>query len=157
MSKIEATLIIIKPDGVQRALVGKIIHRFEEKGLQLTALKLMKISAKLAEEHYAVHKNRGFYPALIRLMTSSPVVVMALSGVNAVAISRKMMGATFGPDAEPGTIRGDFGVSKGFNLIHGSDSVATAKEEIARFFKPAEVAEYDLRMQTWLYDDEDLK
>ncbi|MFC1586839.1 nucleoside-diphosphate kinase [Planctomycetota bacterium] len=152
---IEQTLVIFKPDAVHRGLIGRITSRFEEKGLQITGLKMIKISDALAAEHYAVHKGKPFYQALVTFMTASPVVVMALRGVNAVAISRKMMGATFGPDADPGTIRGDFGVSKGFNLVHGSDSPEIAREELARFFKPEELMDYSLITESWLYDEED--
>lgn len=152
----ETTLIFIKPDGVQRQLVGRILQRFEEKGLQLVGLKMMHISKALAEEHYAVHKERPFYKSLVSFVTQSPVVVMALRGVGVIEITRKMMGATFGPKAEPGTIRGDYGISKSFNLIHGSDSPEAAKEEVARFFRPEELVNYDLIGKPWLYDKEDL-
>lgn len=151
----ETTLLIVKPDGVQRGLVGRILTRFEEKGLQLVGLKLMTIPRELAERHYAAHKERKFYPGLVRFMTSSPVAVFAIRGLNAIAISRKMMGATFGPDAELGTIRGDFGVSRSYNLIHGSDSPAAAEHEIALFFKPGEVVDWTPASQEWMYDRAD--
>lgn len=154
--KMEQTLIIIKPDGVQRGFIGRIVARFEAKGLQVIGLKMMQISQQLAAEHYAVHKTKPFYKGLVSFMTKSPVALIALRGVDAVAISRKMMGATFGPNAEPGTIRGDYGVSKSFNLIHGSDSPAAAKEELARFFKREEIVEYTMPIQSWVYDTEDL-
>ena len=126
----ERTLIILKPDCLQRRLVGRIVQRFEEKGLSLAAMKLMQISRELAERHYAVHKDKPFYPGLIEYITSGPVVVMVIVGAGAIAMSRKMMGKTFGPEAEPGTIRGDFGASKTYNLIHGSDSPESAATEI---------------------------
>src|SRR5690606_13148048 len=113
----ETTLIILKPDAVQRGLMGKIITRFEEKGFQIVGAKLMKISRDLAEKHDKDHVGKPFYEHLVAFMTSSAVLVMAVRGVGAIAISRKMMGATFSSKAEPGTIRGDFGVSKSFNLI----------------------------------------
>ena len=122
----ERTLIILKPDAVQRGICGEILSRFERKGLQIVGLKFMQIPKSLAETHYEPHKGKPFYPGLVKFMTSSPVVVMVLQGKDAIAISRKMMGATFGSKAEPGTIRGDFGVSNSFNLIHGSDSPESA-------------------------------
>ena len=130
----ETTLIILKPDAVQRGLMGRIISRFEDKGLQVVGCKLMTISRDLASKHYESHKGKPFYDGLVNFMTSSPVLVMALRGVGAIAISRKMMGATFGSNAEPGTIRGDFGVSNSFNLIHGSDSPEAAQREMELFF-----------------------
>ncbi len=148
----ERTLIILKPDTLQRALVGKILTRFEEKGLQIVGMKLLMISEDLAAKHYAPHKGKPFYEGLVRFMTSSPVVVLALQGKGVIEISRKMMGATFGFKAEPGTIRGDFGVSSSFNLIHGSDSPEAAKAELALWFKPEELLTYDLASRVWTYD-----
>ena len=148
----ERTLIILKPDSVQRGLAGRIISRFEDKGFQILGLKLMHISRELAEEHYAVHKEKPFYPRLLEYITSSPVVVMVLEANNAIAVSRKMMGATFGSNAEPGTIRGDFSLSNSFNLIHGSDSPEAAQSEIALYFQPGELLEYERASQTWVYD-----
>jgi nucleoside-diphosphate kinase len=148
----ERTLIILKPDAVQRGLVGKIISRFEEKGLQIAGLKMLTISQDLAARHYAPHKGKPFYDGLIRFVTSSPVIVMALEGNGAIEIARKMMGATFGFRAEPGTIRGDFGVSSTFNLIHGSDSPESARTELAIWFTPQELQSYDLTHRVWLYD-----
>src|SRR3954471_10544995 len=148
----EKTLIILKPDAVQRGLVGEIITRFEKKGLQLVGLKLMKIPAATAEQHYAPHKGKPFYDGLVKFMTSSPVIVLALAGKDAIAISRKMMGATFGSKAEPGTIRGDFGVSNSFNLIHGSDSPEAAQKELGLFFSPDELVDWQPTVQSWVYD-----
>jgi nucleoside-diphosphate kinase len=153
----ETTLIIVKPDGVQRGLVGRIVTRFEEKGLVLAGMKFMQIPRETAETHYAPHKERKFYPGLVRFMTSSPVVVLALRGINAIAICRKMMGATFGSNAEPGTIRGDFGVSNSFNLIHGSDSPEAAAKEVALFFKDGEVLDFKPNNLTWTYDTSEEK
>ncbi|MGE5609194.1 MAG: nucleoside-diphosphate kinase [Bacillota bacterium] len=147
----EKTLIILKPDAVQRGLCGQIITRFEQKGLQIVGMKFMQISRQLAETHYDVHKGKPFYDTLVQFMTSSPVVVMAVAGKDAIAIARKMMGATFGSKAEPGTIRGDFGVSNSFNLIHGSDSPETAKRELSLFFKPEELVEWTPALQGWVY------
>ena len=153
----ETTLIIVKPDGVQRGLIGRIIARFEDKGLQITGLKLMKIPMSLAETHYEAHKARKFYPGLVRFMTSSPVVVLAVRGINAIAICRKMMGATFGSNAEPGTVRGDFGVSNSFNLIHGSDSPEAAAREVGLFFKEGEVLAWEPCTLHWTYDTSEEK
>ena len=135
----EKTLVILKPDAVARRLTGKIIQRIEEKGLQIVGMKLMKVSPALARKMYAVHKGKEFYKPLIRFMTRGPVVPMVVKGKDAVAVVRKMLGPTFGPDAPAGTVRGDFGMSKRYNLVHGSDSAKNAKKEIALFFKPAEL------------------
>jgi nucleoside-diphosphate kinase len=148
----ERTLIILKPDAVQRGLIGEIVTRFERKGLQVVGLKLMKISPQLAEIHYEAHKARPFYPGLVRFMTSSPVVVMVLEGKDAIAIARTMMGATFGSKAAPGTIRGDYGVSNSYNLIHGSDSSEAATRELGLFFKPEELLEWTPTIQPWVFD-----
>jgi nucleoside-diphosphate kinase len=148
----ERTLIILKPDAVQRGLCGQILDRFEKKGLQIIGLKFMQIPQSLAETHYSPHKGKPFYDGLVKFMTSSPVIVIALQGKDATAISRKMMGATFGSKAEPGTIRGDFGVSNSFNLIHGSDSTESAIRELGLFFKPGELIEWKPAMQGWVYD-----
>ena len=148
----ETTLIILKPDAVQRGLMGKIITRFEEKGLQIIGCKMMKISNELAAAHYQAHKERPFYSGLVMFMTSSPVLVLAVQGMDAIAICRKMMGATFGSQAEPGTIRGDFGVSNSFNLIHGSDSPEAAERELGLFFGEGEVLKYSRAGECWIYD-----
>jgi nucleoside-diphosphate kinase len=148
----ETTLIILKPDAVQRGLCGRIIARFEDKGLQVVGMKLMTISQDLAAKHYEAHKARPFYKGLVGFMTSSPVVVMALQGNNAIAVSRKMMGATFGSNADAGTIRGDFGVSNSFNLIHGSDSPEAAERELTLFFKAGEVQDWKRNADAWVYD-----
>ena len=148
----ERTLIILKPDAVQRGFCGQIISRFEQKGLQVVGLKMMRISNQLAETHYESHKGKGFYAGLVKFMTSSPVIVMALAGKDAITIARNMMGATFGSKAAPGTIRGDFGVSNSFNLIHGSDSPEAAARELSLFFKPEELLEWTPAAQAWVYD-----
>lgn len=148
----ETTLIILKPDAVQRGLMGRIISRFEEKGLQVVGAKLMQISQQLAATHYEAHKERPFYPGLVKFMTSSPVLVMAVRGNGAITIARNMMGATFGSKANPGTIRGDFGVSNSFNLIHGSDSPEAAQRELGLFFKAGEVLEFNRAIEPWVYD-----
>ncbi len=148
----ETTLIIFKPDAVQRGLTGKILTRFEDKGLQIVGMKLMKISQELAATHYESHKGKPFYNGLVGFMTSSPVVVLAVRGVGAITIARNLMGATFGSKAAPGTIRGDFGVSNSFNLIHGSDSPEAAARELKLFFKDGEVLDYNRAVNTWVYD-----
>ena len=148
----ETTLIILKPDAVQRGLMGRIIARFEEKGLQIVGCKLMQISQQLAATHYEAHQAKPFYAGLVRFMTSSPVLVLAIRGNGAIAIARNMMGATFGSKANPGTIRGDFGVSNSFNLIHGSDSPEAAERELKLFFAPGEVQSWNRAGDAWVYD-----
>ncbi|MDX1681840.1 MAG: nucleoside-diphosphate kinase [Phycisphaeraceae bacterium] len=148
----ETTLIILKPDAVQRGLTGRIISRFEAKGLQIVGIKLMKISQELAATHYEQHQEKPFYDSLVAFMTSGPVVVLALRGIGAIEISRKMMGATFGSQADPGTIRGDFGLSNSFNLIHGSDSPEAAERELDLFFNEEDLLEYDRTINDWVYD-----
>ena len=146
----ERTLIILKPDCVQRRLIGRIIQRFEEKGLVLAAMKLMRINRELAERHYAPHQGKPFYPGLIDYITSGPVVVMVIAGPGAIAIARKLMGKTFGYEAEPGTIRGDFGASRTYNLVHGSDSPESAATEIAIYFQPDEILDHALVDKPWI-------
>ncbi|MBE7445693.1 MAG: nucleoside-diphosphate kinase [Planctomycetia bacterium] len=148
----EKTLIILKPDAVQRHLLGKIISRFEEKGFQIIGLKMTRISETLARRHYAEHEGKDFFEPLVRYTTSAPVLVIVLKGKNVVEIARKMMGTTFGFRAEPGTIRGDYAVSNRFNLIHGSDSPASAEREIGIFFHKGELFEYDPADLPWVYD-----
>ena len=150
----ERTLIILKPDAVQRQLCGRIIDRFEQKGLQLIAGKFVHITRELAETHYGVHKGKPFYDPLLKYITSGPVMVLVFQADRAIEIARKLMGATFGYQAEPGTIRGDFGCSRGFNLIHGSDSPQSAQTEIKLFFRDDELIDYELSQQHWLYGDE---
>jgi nucleoside-diphosphate kinase len=148
----ERTLIIIKPDGVQRALVGDILARFERRGLRIAGMKLMQIPRPLAEEHYAEHKGKGFYEGTITFMTSAPVVVIALEGPNAIAIARQTMGATRPNEAAPGTIRADFGLDVSRNLVHGSDKPETAEREIQLYFKPGELVDYRRAGDAWLTD-----
>ena len=148
----ETTLIILKPDAVQRGLMGRIIGRFEEKGLQVVGARMMRIPRELAETHYQDHKGKPFYDGLVGFMTSAPVLVLAIRGLGAIAVCRKLMGATFGSKAEPGTIRGDFGVSNSFNLVHGSDSPEAAQREMKLFFNEGDVVDYDRRIDHWVYD-----
>ena len=150
----ERTLILFKPDAVQRGICGSLLSRFEHKGLKVVGLKFMQIDPDLAARHYEAHKERPFYEGLVGFMTSSPVVALALEGIGAIAMCRKMMGATFGSDAGPGTIRGDFGSSRSFNLIHGSDSGEAAEREIALFF-PEGLLDWDYQAFRWVYDPED--
>jgi nucleoside-diphosphate kinase len=148
----EQTLIILKPDAVQRGLMGRIISRFEDKGLRVAGAKMMQITPELAAVHYEAHKEKPFYDGLVNFMTSSPVLVMALEGVNAVTVCRSMMGATFGSQADSGTIRGDFGVSNSFNLIHGSDSQEAAERELSLFFSDGEILSWNRAIDRWIYD-----
>ena len=153
----ERTLILLKPDAVQRGLVGQILGRFEQKGLKVVAMKLMKITQELAARHYEAHKERKFYPGLVKFMTSSPAVALSLEGIDAIKICRTLMGATFGADALPGTIRGDYGVSRSYNLVHGSDSPEAAARELLLFF-PEGIVGYDYAAYGWIYDPvEELK
>lgn len=148
----EKTFIAIKPDGVQRKLVGEIISRFETKGFNLVALKFMSVSRELAEEHYSVHRERPFFHGLVDFITSSPVVAMVWEGDGVVASARKIIGATNPLSAELGTIRGDFGVNIGRNLIHGSDAIETAQREIALWFKPEELVSWQSTLTQWVYE-----
>ncbi len=147
----ERTLIILKPDCIQRRLVGCVLQRFENKGLTLAAMKLLQIPTELAERHYAPHKAKPFYPGLIEYITSGPVVVLVLAGAGCIDMARKLMGKTFGFEAEPGTIRGDFGASKTYNLVHGSDSPESAETEIALYFRPEELTDYETAAQSWTF------
>ena len=148
----ERTFLMIKPDGVQRNLVGEIIQRLETKGFTLVGLKLMSVSRELAEQHYAVHKDKGFFAGLIEFITSGPVVAMVWEGEGIIASARKLIGATNPLSAEPGTIRGDFGVTVGRNLIHGSDGADTAKEEIKLWFKDEELVSWQPTINPWIYE-----
>ena len=151
----QRTLIIIKPDAVQRHLMGKIISRFEEKGLKIVAAKFMQIPQELARKHYAVHEGKPFFEGVVNYLASSPVLIMVLEAENVIAMSRKLMGKTFGNEAEPGTIRGDFGACRGYNLIHGSDSPENAEYEMGLYFKPEEIVDYKLADEDWLYGSND--
>jgi nucleoside-diphosphate kinase len=149
---LERTFIAIKPDGVQRGLIGEVIRRFEAKGFTLVGLKLMKVSQELAEEHYSVHKERPFFNGLIQFITSGPLVAMVWEGEGVVASARKIIGATNPLTAEPGTIRGDFGISVGRNLIHGSDAIETADREIKLWFKDEELVGWEPSLMSWLVE-----
>ncbi len=146
----EQTLILVKPDGVQRGLIGAIISRFEQRGLKLVALKFIQMSRELAETHYAVHKERPFYNSLVDYIISGPVVAMVWEGKNAIAAARSTMGATNPVAAAPGTIRGDFGMEIGRNLVHGSDSPENAVNEVNLFFSAAERVTWDRITDSWI-------
>jgi nucleoside-diphosphate kinase len=152
---LERTLIILKPDAIQRRLIGRIIERFEDKGLVVAGMKLMQISRQLAEKHYAPHKGKPFYPGLIDYVTSGPVVAMVLRGERCIEIVRTLMGATFGYEAAPGTIRGDFGATRTYNLVHGSDSPETADTEISLYFARDELLDYAPAGNEWVFALED--
>ena len=149
----ERTLVIIKPDGVQRHLTGEIITRLERKGLKLIAAKLMLIPEGLARRHYAAHQNQPFFEPAVTFMISSPSLLMVWEADGVIEIVRKMLGDTFGYDAQPGTIRGDLGCSQRHNLIHGSDSPASARNEINLFFTPDEIIDYEFSDARWLYSE----
>lgn len=151
----ERTLIIAKPDAVQRHLVGRIVTRLEEKGFKLVAAKFMRISEQTAREHYAVHKGKAFYENLVKFLSSYPVLIMVWQGHGVIGMTRRMMGATFGSDADPGTIRGDFSASRGFNLVHGSDSEESAQKEITLYFTEDEIVDYSFSDEAWLYGSND--
>lgn len=148
----ERTFLAIKPDGVQRGLVGEIIRRFETKGFTLVGMKFMKVSRELAESHYDVHRERPFFSNLVDFITSGPIVAMVWEGEGVVAAARKMIGATNPLTAEPGTIRGDFGVNIGRNLIHGSDAIETAQREISLWFSDEELVAWESQMKPWLQE-----
>jgi nucleoside-diphosphate kinase len=149
---VERTFLMIKPDGVQRGLVGDIIKRYETKGFTLVGMKLMAVSRELAEKHYAVHSDKPFFAGLVEFITSGPVVAMVWEGDGVITAARKIIGATKPLEAEPGTIRGDYGITVGRNIIHGSDAPETAKEEIALWFSDGELASWEPTMKGWLYE-----
>ncbi len=146
----ERTLILIKPDGVQRQLVGRIIDRYEQRGLKIVGLKLVRVERALAEAHYAVHRERPFFGELVDFIVSSPLVAIALEGPNAVAICRAINGATRPHEAAPGSIRGDFALDTGKNLVHASDSVENAQGELALWFAPGELQAWDRSTDGWI-------
>lgn len=146
---IQRTLVLCKPDAVQRGFVGRIISRFEEKGLKIAGLKMLQIDEALAARHYAEHLEKPFYPELLAFITASPVVALAVEGDNAVEVVRNLMGVTNPQKAGSGTIRGDFGLNLTMNLVHGSDSLASAQRELALFFEPDELYNYKMTMGVW--------
>lgn len=152
----ERTLIILKPSALQRRLIGEILTRFERKGFIISGMKMMKLDEKILDEHYAHLTDKPFYPRIKKSMMSSPVVVCCVQGVNAIPVVHAMAGVTNGRSAAPGTIRGDFSMSVQENVIHTSDSAKTAKEEIARFFSPDEIFDYDIATLHYLYADDEV-
>lgn len=146
----ERTLIIIKPDAVQRGLCGEIIRRFEARGLRIAGMKFMQVSRELAEKHYDVHRERPFFGRLVDYIVSAPVIVIALEGTNAVAAARKTIGATRPHEAEAGTIRGDFALTVDYNLAHGSDSMENGQIEVANFFDESELVSWSRVTDAWI-------
>jgi nucleoside-diphosphate kinase len=150
---VERTLIIIKPDAMQRGLAGEIIKRFEQRGLRIIGMKLIQIDEALAQKHYGEHDGKPFFAGLVRYITSSPVIVMALEGVNAVAAARNTIGLTKPHEAAAGTIRGDFALEVGRNLVHGSDGVESGEREVSLFFEASElVAQWDRATDLWIFE-----
>jgi nucleoside-diphosphate kinase len=152
MTQMDRTLIILKPDAVQRGLSGEIIRRFEARGLKIAAMKMMQVSRELAEEHYAEHQGKGFYEGLVSYITSGPVIVMALEGKNVTAVTRHTIGATNPLQADVGTIRGDLAIEIGRNLVHGSDKPETAERELALWFSESDFAPFERAGDNWLYE-----
>lgn len=150
--RLERTLVLVKPDGVQRGLVGEIIRRLERRGLRLTAARFMMVSRELAERHYAVHKGKPFYNGLIAYITSAPVMAMVWEGPNAIGAVRQTMGATRPTEAAPGSVRHDFGLEVGRNLTHASDSAQTAEEEVALWFSPEEIVGWSRDLDRWIFE-----
>lgn len=151
----EETLVIIKPDAIQRMLVGKIISRFEEKGLKIKAIKIKILEKELLEKHYQQHTQKPFFKSLVEFMQSNPSILLVLEGKEAIKIVRKIVGATNGRNAEPGTIRGDYSVSNQNNLVHASEDKQAAEKEIKLFFKKEELLNYELNVFKWLYNKEE--
>ncbi|MFZ2487778.1 MAG: nucleoside-diphosphate kinase [Anaerolineae bacterium] len=148
----ERTFVIIKPDAVQRGLIGEVITRFERRGLRIAGMKLIQVSNEMARKHYGVHEGKPFFDGLIKFITSGPVVLMALEGKDAIAIARATMGATAPGKAAPGSIRADFGMDIGFNIVHGSDGPETAAQELALWFNEDELLSYQRVIDTWIYE-----
>ena len=152
----ERTLVLLKPDAIQRGLIGPILSRFEAKGLKIVALKMRQFPAQLIQKHYEAHKERPFYKALVGFMTSGPAVALVLEGKNAIEVTRKLMGKTNASEAEPGTIRGDWALSRSNNLVHGSDGPESAQKELALFFPDAaEVCEWQSAEFPWVWSPEE--
>jgi nucleoside-diphosphate kinase len=147
----ERSLVLIKPDAIQRGLAGEIISRLERKGLKIVAMKMVHMDKNLAQRHYAIHKGKTFFDDLVSFITSSPLIAIVFQGKNAVEVIRQMMGETDPAKAHSGTIRGDFGIDIGHNLIHGSDSLENASKEIDLFFSAEEIFNYDRELDTWIY------
>ena len=150
MPQSERTLVLIKPDGVQRQLVGRILARYEERGLKVAGLKLVHVDRALAEQHYAVHREKPFFGSLVDFIVSAPLVALALDGPNAIAVVRAINGATRPHEAAPGTVRGDFALETAQNIVHASDGPETAAEELALWFKPDELFDYERDVDRWV-------
>jgi len=146
----ERTLVLIKPDALQRGLSGTIIARLEARGLKIVAIKLMQVSSELAQQHYGEHSEKPFFKGLVKFITSSPIIAMVLEGIEAVSVVRNSMGETNPKNAAPGTIRGDFALDMGRNLIHGSDSIESARKEISLFFANTEILNYQRDTEPWI-------
>jgi nucleoside-diphosphate kinase len=151
----ERSLILVKPDGVQRKLVGRLITRIEDKGLQIVGLKMLQVTPELSKQHYAEHVEKPFYPMLEEFITSAPVVAICVEGPEAISVMRTLMGPTNGREAAPGTIRGDFGASRQMNLMHGSDGPEAAEKEISVYFKPEELVSYESTLGGWTCADDE--
>lgn len=151
----EQTLVLIKPDAMQRGLAGRVLSRFEDKGLQLAALRMVRLDEATARKLYAEHEGKDFYDGLVTFITSGPILATVVRGIGAVGVVRKLLGTTFGPSAEPGTIRGDFGNSQRYNLVHGSDSEASARREIGLLFGDGEILDYERTLDVWTYSPVD--
>ena len=149
----ERTFVMVKPDGVQRGLIGEVISRLERKGLKIVAMKMLWIKRELAENHYAEHREKPFFSALVDYITSGPVVAMVVEGRNAVKVVRNLVGATNPVEAAVGTIRGDFGLDVGRNIVHASDSLQSADREISLFFDEKEIVEYERADESWIYEE----
>jgi len=147
----ERSLVLIKPDAIQRGLAGEIISRLERKGLKIVAMKMLHMDKNLAQRHYAIHKGKAFFDDLVNFITSSPLIAIIFQGKNAVEVIRQMMGETDPAKAQPSTIRGDFGIDIGHNLVHGSDSLENASKETDLFFSAEEIFNYDRELDTWIY------
>ena len=153
----ERTLVLLKPDCVQRRLVGRILTRFEDKGLKIIGMKFIKITEELASKHYAEHVGKPFYSKLVDFITAAPVIVACLEAPRCIEITRNLLGKTYGFDAEPGTVRGDFSMSRSYNLVHASDSAESAQREIALYFKEEELISWTPNQQRWYFHENDLK
>lgn len=153
---LEYTLILLKPDAVQRRLMGRIVTRIEEKGFNIVGMKLLKVTPELARKHYEEHVHKPFYPQLESFITAAPVLAMVVEGPQAISVMRTMMGSTNGREAAPGTIRGDFGTSRQMNLIHGSDGPEAAIREIGIYFQPQELCNYSLALSDWMVASDEL-
>jgi nucleoside-diphosphate kinase len=151
----ERTLILVKPDGVERRLAGQIISRIENKGLKIVGLKMLRVSRELSRKHYAEHVNKPFYPLLEEFITAGPIIALAAEGPEAVSVVRAMLGPTNGRQAPPGTIRGDFGLSRQMNLVHGSDGLEAARREIEIYFRPEELMEHEPTLSPWVCADDE--